>query len=97
MITFEYRFDVIPGKLKEYETYRAGAGKDIWSRFPGVKAVRAYKSMLGGSSPQRVVQIDLENLDALEKILSDPKCRKSKEKFHELVTNVTDSRLVAAT
>lgn len=94
MITFEYRFDVLPGKLKEYEKYRTGAGKDIWLRFKGVTAVRVYKSMLGGSSPQRVVQVDLENLAALEEILSDPKFRKAKDAFHELVTHVSDSLLV---
>lgn len=94
MMTFEYRFDVIPGKLKEYEKYIAGAGKDIWLKFSGVKAVRVYKSMLGGSSPQRVVQVDLESLAALEKILSDPGFRKVKHIFHGLVTHVTDSLLV---
>ncbi len=94
MTTFEYRFDVLPGRLKEYEEYAAGAGKDIWLKFPGVKAVRIYKSMLGGSSPQRVVQVDLESLGALEKILADPTFQKVKQTFHGLVTHVTDSLLV---
>lgn len=94
MITFEYRFDVIPGKLREYEKYTKGAGKDIWLGFRGVKAVRVYKSMLGGSSPQRVVQVDLESLAALEKILTDPGFRKVKASFHKLVSHVTDSLLV---
>lgn len=94
MITFEYRFDVLPGKLEEYEKYRTGAGKDIWLKFPGIKGVRVYKSMLGGSSPQRVVQVDLESLAALEKILSDSDFRKAKDIFHSLVTHVTDSLLV---
>jgi len=48
MITFEYRFDVLPGKLRDYERYTKGAGKDIWLRFKGVRGVRVYKSMLGG-------------------------------------------------
>jgi hypothetical protein len=96
MITFEYRFDVLPGKLDEYEKYRTGPGKDIWLKFAGVKGVRVYKSMLGGSSPQRVVQVDLESLAALEKILSDPGFRKAKNAFHGLVTHVTDSLLVEA-
>lgn len=96
MVTFEYRFDVVPGKLDEYEKYLKGAGKDIWLKFPGVEAVRAYKSMLGGSSPQRVVQVDLESLAALEKILSDPAFRKAKNVFHGLVTHLTDSLLVPA-
>jgi hypothetical protein len=93
MITFEYRFDVLPGKLKEYEKYVTGAGKDIWLRFPGVKGVRVYRSMLGGSSPQRLVQVDLESLAALEKIFSNPAFRKVKDVFHGLVTHVSDSLL----
>jgi hypothetical protein len=95
MVTFEYRFDVLPGKLEEYEKYVAGAGKDIWLKFSGVVAVRVYKSMLGGSSPQRLVQVDLENLAALEMIFSDPGFRKTKNIFHGLVTHVSDSLLVS--
>ena len=94
MITFEYRFDVLPGKGKEYRKYLARAGKDIWLKFPGVRTVRVYQSMLGGSSPQRVVQVDLANLAALEKILDNPAFKKAKETFHGLVTNVSDSLLV---
>ncbi len=94
MITFEYRFDVLPGKYREYERYTKGAGKDIWLRFKGVKGVRIYKSMRGGSSPQRLVQVDLESLAALEKILTDATFRKVKHIFHGLVTHVSDSLLV---
>ena len=93
MITFEYRFDVLPGKLEEYEKYIEGPGKDIWLRFPGVKGVRIYKSLLGGSSPQRVVQVELESLGALESIFSDADFRKVKHTFHGLVTHVSDSLL----
>ena len=94
MVTFEYRFDVLPGKLREYERYTKGPGKDVWLKFKGVRAVRIYKSMLGGSSPQRLVQVDLENLAALEKILTDTTFRKIKHVFHGLVTHVSDSLLV---
>src|SRR5512144_546505 len=94
MITFEYRFDIVSGKQKAYDRYLAGAGKDIWIKFPGVKSVRVYKSMLGGSSPQRAVQVELENLAALEKILSNPTFQKAKATFHGFVTNVSDSLLV---
>jgi hypothetical protein len=95
MITFEYRFDILPGKNDAYEKYVRGQGKNIWSKYKGVKAVRKYKSMLGGSSPQRVVQVDLDSLASLEKILSDPGFRRAKEKFHGMVTHVTDSLLVS--
>lgn len=93
MITFEYRFDIVPGKQKAYERYVAGAGKDIWLKFPGVEGVRIYKSMLGGSSPQRVIQVDLESLAALERILSNAAFQKAKAAFHGMVTNVSDSLL----
>lgn len=96
MITFEYRFDILPGKAKEYQKYLARAGKDIWLKFSGVRTVRTYQSMLGGASPQRVVQVDIENLAALEKILVDPEFLKAKDVFHGLVTNVSDSLLVQA-
>ncbi len=96
MITFEYRFDILPGKAAEYDRYVKGPGKNIWNKYRGVRAVRKYKSMLGGSSPQRVVQVDLDSLASLEKILSDQTFRKAKVKFHGLVTNVSDSLLVSA-
>ena len=95
MITFEYRFDILPGKAPVYEKYVKGTGRNIWSKYKGVKAVRKYKSMLGGSSPQRIVQVDLDSLATLEKILSDPGFRKAKDKFHGMVTHVSDSLLVS--
>ena len=94
MITFEYRFDVLPGKISEYEQYLSGPGKDIWLKYPGVNRVRVYKSMLGGSSPQRVVQVELDSLSALETIFSDGEFRKAKDAFHGLVTHVADSLLL---
>jgi hypothetical protein len=95
MITFEYRFDILPGKAGAYDNYLKGQGKNIWMKYKGVKAVRKYRSMLGGSSPQRVVQVDLDALATLEKILSDPGFKRAKEKFHGMVTNVSDSLLVS--
>jgi hypothetical protein len=95
MITFEYRFDILPGKQAEYDRYVKGLGKNIWAKQKGVKAVRKFRSMLGGETPQRVVQVDLESLAALEKILTDPNFRKARTRFHDLVTNVTDSLLVS--
>lgn len=94
MVTFEYRFDIVPGKQKDYEKYLSRTGKDIWLKFSGVRAVRTYRSLLGGSTPQRVVQVDLDNLAALESILANPAFRKAKEAFHGLVTHLTDSLLV---
>ncbi len=93
MVIFEYRFDILPGKLAEYERYTKTTGKDLWLKYPGVKSYRVYKSVFGGSTPQRVVQVELESLEALEKIFADKKFQKAKEKFHSMVTNVSDSIL----
>lgn len=95
MITFEYRFDVLPGKQAEYERYVKGLGKNVWAKQKGVKAVRKFKSMLGGETPQRIVQVDIESLAALEKILTNPDFLRARGKFHGLVTNVSDSLLVS--
>ncbi|MBP2674233.1 MAG: hypothetical protein H6Q84_1073 [Deltaproteobacteria bacterium] len=95
MITFEYRFDILPGKQAEYQRYVKGPGKSIWEKQKGVKAVRKFRSMLGGETPQRVVQVDIESLAVLEKILADPNFRKARDRFHDLVCNVTDSLLTA--
>ncbi len=51
--------------------------------------------MLGGETPQRIVQVDIESLAALEKILTNADFLKARRKFHALVTNVSDSLLVA--
>ena len=51
--------------------------------------------MLGGSSPQRVIQVDIDSLATLEKILADPGFKKAKGKFHGMVTNVSDSLLAS--
>jgi hypothetical protein len=95
MITFEYRFDVLPGKQVEYERYVKGLGKNVWAKQKGVKAVRKFKSMLGGETPQRIVQVDIESLADLEKILTNPAFLKARTRFHGLVTNVSDSLLVS--
>ena len=94
MITFEYRFDILPGKLREYERYTKGPGKGIWLRFKGVKARPRLQEHAGWVVPQRLVQVDLESLAALEKIFTDPVFRKVKHVFHGLVTHVSDSLLI---
>jgi hypothetical protein len=96
MIIFEYRFDVLPGKISEYKRYTNGVGKDIWLKYPGVKSYRIYQSIFGGATPQRVIQVELTSLATLEKIFQDKKFQKAKEKFHSLVTNVSDSVLTLA-
>ena len=93
MVIFEYRFDVLPGKLAEYKKYTNGAGKDLWLKFPGVKSYRVFQSIFGGATPQRVVRVELTSMEALEKILTDKKFLKAKDRFHSMVTNVSDSIL----
>lgn len=93
MVIFEYRFDVLPGKLAEYKRYTSGVGKDIWLKYPGVKSFRVHQSIFGGVTPQRIIQVELTSLAALEKIFQDKKFQKAKEKFHSLTSNVSHSFL----
>jgi hypothetical protein len=94
MLIFEYRFDIMPGKLKEFSEYVESTGRPGWLRFPEVKGFRVYTNLFGVSSPQRVIQVDIENLAALERIFRDPVFNDVRSRFHSFVTNLTHSILV---
>jgi len=61
MITFEYRFDILPGRPQStIGTSREPAGTSGHStRRQDGEEVQEHA---GGSSPQRVVQVDLDSL-----------------------------------
>ncbi|MFI5338323.1 MAG: hypothetical protein ACHQ7N_00600 [Candidatus Methylomirabilales bacterium] len=94
MIVFEYRFDILPGRLGEFSQYVETTGRPAWMRFPEVKGFRVYTNLFGVSSPQRVIQVDVENLAALERIFRDPAFNEVRTRFHSFVTNLTHSILV---
>lgn len=94
MVIFEYRFDILPGKLAEFSEYVDKIGRPAWMRFPEVKGYRVYTNLFGVSSPQRVIQVDVENLAALERIFREPAFMEVRARFHEFVTNLTHSILV---
>jgi len=93
MIIFEYRFDILPGKLAEFSQYVETTGRPGWLRFPEVKGFRVYTNLFGVSSPQRVIQVDVENLAALERIFRDPGFNEVRARFHSFVTNLSHSVL----
>ena len=94
MVMFEYRFDILPGRLAEFAEYVETTGRPAWLRFPEVKGFRVYTNLFGVSSPQRVIQVDVENLAALERIFLDPGFSEVRSRFHSFVTNLTHSILV---
>ncbi len=93
MIIFEYRFDVLPGKKKEFLEYVEKEGRPAWKKFEEVKAFRVLTNIYGVSSPQRVVQVTLTDMVALEKIFSDEEFKKIRDHFHNLVTNLSHAIL----
>ena len=94
MVMFEYRFDILPGRLAEFAEYVETTGRPAWLRFPEVKGFRVYTNLFGVSSPQRVIQVDVENLAALERVFRDPAFGEVRARFHCFVTNLTHSILV---
>lgn len=50
-------------------------------------------NIYGVSSPQRVVQVTLPDMTALEKIFSDEEFKKVRDDFHEFVTNLSHTIL----
>jgi rRNA maturation protein Rpf1 len=93
MVIFEYRFDILPGRLTEFAEYVERTGRPAWLRFPEVKGFRVYTNLFGVSSPQRVIQIEVEDLAALERIFRDPAFMEVRARFHSFVTNLSHSML----
>ncbi|MFI5339495.1 MAG: hypothetical protein ACHQ7N_06625 [Candidatus Methylomirabilales bacterium] len=94
LVTFEDRFDILPGRLKVFAEYVETTGRPGWLRFAEVKGFRVYTNLFGVSSPQRVIQMDVENLAALERIFRDPAFIEVRARFYSFVTNLTHSILV---
>lgn len=93
MIIFEYRFDIVPGKRKQFLQYVKKEGRPAWKKFKEVKEFRVLTNAYGVSSPQRVVQVTLSSMAALEKIFSDPKFQKVRDDFHGFVYNLSHTIL----
>jgi hypothetical protein len=93
MIIFEYRFDVLPGKKNEFLKYVEKEGRPAWKKFKDVKELRVLTNVYGVSSPQRVVQVTLPSMEALEKIFSDEEFKKVRDDFHALVYNLSHTIL----
>jgi hypothetical protein len=93
MIIFEYRFDILPGKKEAFLEYVEKEGRSAWKKFPEVKGFRVLTNIYGVSGPQRVVQVTLPDMAALEKIFSDEEFKKVRDDFHEFVTNLSHTIL----
>ncbi len=93
MITFEYRFDVLPGKRQEFVEWVERRSRAVWLRMPEVRGYRVYHNLLAVSTPQRVIQVDVEDLAALERIFTNEEFVRLRDEFHGYVCNVTESIL----
>jgi hypothetical protein len=93
MIIFEYRFDVLPGRVKEFLDYVEKEGRPAWKKFKEVQDFRVMTNIYGVSSPQRVVQVTLPDMAALEKVFSDEEFKKVRDDFHSFVTNLSHTIL----
>lgn len=93
MIVFEYRFDVLPGKMEEFLEYAEETGRKAWKKFPEVEEFRVLTNIYGVSSPQRIVQVTLPDMAALEKIFSDEEFKKVRDQFHSYVHNLSHTIL----
>jgi hypothetical protein len=93
MITFEYRFDMLPGKRQEFLEWAERRSRPVWLRMQGMRGYRAYHNVLAVSTPQRVIQVDVEDLATLERIFTDEEFVKLRDEFHGYVCNVTESML----
>ncbi|MBI3988384.1 MAG: hypothetical protein HY347_02075 [candidate division NC10 bacterium] len=92
MITFEYRYDIIPERREEFLKWAREQAMPIWVKMPEVKGFRVYDEILLGS-PHRIVQIDVEDLGTLGRLLANPEVRQIVERLRAFTTNLSESFL----
>jgi hypothetical protein len=93
MLTFEYRFDVLPGKRMEFVEWVEQRSRPVWLRLSEVRGYRVYNNVLAVSTPQRVIQVDVDDMAALERIFTNEEFVRLRDEFHGYVHNVTESIL----
>ncbi len=93
MIIFEYRFDILPGKMEEFLEYVEREGRPAWKKCKEVQAFRVLTNIYGVSSPQRVVQVTLPDTAALDRIFRDEEFKKVRDDFHGFVYNLSHTIL----
>lgn len=92
MITFEYRYDIIPEKREEFLRWAREQAMPVWVKMPEVKGFRVYDEILLGS-PHRIVQIDVEDLGALGRLLANPEVQRIVERLRGFTMHLTESFL----
>lgn len=93
MITFEYRFDIVPGKKEEFMEWTEKVGRPAWLRSKEVLGYRVYNNLFGVGAPQRVVQVDLEDLAALQRLFTSEEFKRIRDEFHRYAINLSESVL----
>ncbi|MEW6378660.1 MAG: hypothetical protein AB1611_03510 [bacterium] len=77
---FIMRFDILPGKLSEVDSYLDKDLLPYWLSHAEVRSVQVFEDKFIGW-PERTVMIEIDDLCALERILSSPETKHMKEQF----------------
>ncbi|MBI4497578.1 MAG: hypothetical protein HY689_06765 [Chloroflexi bacterium] len=89
---YAIRCDVVPGKSHELDTFLRSKHLPFWMAQPGVRAFRVYEDMLVGY-PERTIEVDLEDLSCLQRILGLEEHRRLKEEFLQYATSASSQLL----
>jgi len=84
---FIMSFDVLPGKLGEVDSYLEQELLPYWLSHNEVHSVQVLEDKFIGW-PERTIMIEIDDLCALQRILSSPETRHMKERFTSYAADI---------
>ncbi|MCL6583301.1 MAG: hypothetical protein K6U11_06635, partial [bacterium] len=84
---FIIRFDILPGKMQELDTYLEQEMIPYWTSHKEVRSVEVFEDAFIGW-PERMLVVEVDDLSCLERILASPQTRQMKERFTSYATDI---------
>lgn len=84
---FVIRFDILPGKTHELDTYLEQEMIPYWTSHNEVRCVELYEDSFIGW-PERMLVVEVDDLSCLQRILASPETRQMKEHFTSYATDI---------
>lgn len=83
---FLLRYDILPGKMRDHDEFVRTKMLPFWTSQPDCKAVEIFEDVLVGY-PERTVMIEVDDLTALQHILSSPDYRSIRDGLQDYITD----------
>ena len=84
---FIIKFDILPGKLSEVDTYIENDLVPYWTSHNEVRSVQVFEDTFIGW-PERMVMVEVDDLTSLQHVLSSSGTRQMKEHLTSIATDI---------